>query len=71
MPCAEQLKESFPLANVYLHFVFDLWAHAWRQKQAGGDVIIVRFADDIVVGFQTKSGCRTVLGRTDRENAKV
>jgi RNA-directed DNA polymerase len=43
------------LANVYLHYVFDLWAHAWRQKQAGGDVIIVRFADDIVVGFQTKS----------------
>src|SRR5437667_2415770 len=43
------------LANVYLHYVFDLWAHAWRQKHAGGDVIIVRFADDIVVGFQTKS----------------
>src|SRR2546425_7189026 len=33
------------LANVYLHYVFDLWAHAWRQKQAGGEVIIVRFAD--------------------------
>jgi RNA-directed DNA polymerase len=43
------------LANVYLHYVFDLWAHTWRQKQAGGDMIIVRFADDIVVGFQTKS----------------
>src|SRR5437762_2269761 len=43
------------LANVYLHYVFDLWAHAWRQKQAGGEVIIVRFADDIVVGFQTKA----------------
>src|SRR6202162_5226997 len=43
------------LANVYLHYVFDLWAQAWRQKQACGDVIIVRFADDIVVGFQTKA----------------
>jgi group II intron reverse transcriptase/maturase len=40
------------LANVYLHYVFDLWAHQWRQKQAHGDVVIVRFADDIVVGFQ-------------------
>jgi group II intron reverse transcriptase/maturase len=43
------------LANVYLHYGFDLWAQAWRQKQAGGDVIIVRFADDIVVGFEVKS----------------
>src|SRR5437899_1576529 len=43
------------LANVYLHYVFDLWAHAWRQKQAHGDVIVVRFADDIVVGFQSKA----------------
>ena len=43
------------LANVYLHYVFDLWAQAWRQKQPRGDVIIVRFADDIVVGFQTKA----------------
>src|SRR5437879_6172628 len=43
------------LANVYLHYVFDLWAHAWRQKQAGGDVIVVRYADDIVLGFQVKS----------------
>src|SRR6202022_2895968 len=43
------------LANVYLHYVFDLWAQAWRQKQACGDVIIVRFADDIVVGFEAKS----------------
>ena len=43
------------LANVYLHYVFDLWAQAWRRKQAGGDVIIVRLADDIVVGFEAKS----------------
>ncbi|MCA1702933.1 MAG: group II intron reverse transcriptase/maturase [Actinobacteria bacterium] len=43
------------LANVYLHYVFDLWAQQWRNRQAHGDVIIVRFADDIVVGFQHRS----------------
>jgi RNA-directed DNA polymerase len=43
------------LANVYLHYVFDLWANAWRRRHANGDMIIVRFADDIVVGFQKKS----------------
>jgi RNA-directed DNA polymerase len=40
------------LANIYLHYVFDLWAHQWRSRQARGDMIIVRYADDIVVGFQ-------------------
>jgi group II intron reverse transcriptase/maturase len=43
------------LANVYLHYVFDLWVQVWRQKRAQGDVIVVRFADDIVLGFQNKS----------------
>ena len=43
------------LANVYLHYVFDLWVQAWRRKRAHGDMIIVRFADDIVLGFQVKS----------------
>ena len=43
------------LANIYLHYVFDLWAQAWRKKHARGDVIVVRFVDDIVVGFQSKS----------------
>src|SRR5208283_1223145 len=43
------------LANIYLHYVFDLWAQAWRQKRAHGDVIVVRFADDIVVGFNSKA----------------
>jgi RNA-directed DNA polymerase len=43
------------LANVYLHYVFDLWVQAWRQKHAHGDVIVVRFADDIVLGFQVKA----------------
>jgi len=40
------------LANVYLHYVFDLWAHQWRQKHASGEIIIVRFCDDFVVGFE-------------------
>ncbi|MGH8829647.1 MAG: group II intron reverse transcriptase/maturase [Polaromonas sp.] len=40
------------LANVYLHYVFDLWADWWRRQHAHGDVIIVRFADDFVVGFE-------------------
>jgi RNA-directed DNA polymerase len=43
------------LANIYLHYVFDLWVQAWRQKQAHGDVIVVRYADDIAVGFQRKA----------------
>jgi group II intron reverse transcriptase/maturase len=43
------------LANVYLHYVFDRWAQAWRRRQACGDMIVVRFADDIVVGFQRKA----------------
>ncbi len=43
------------LANVYLHYVFDLWVQAWRRKHAHGDVIVVRFADDVVLGFQVKS----------------
>jgi RNA-directed DNA polymerase len=40
------------LANIYLHYVLDLWAHAWRTRHARGEVVIVRFADDCVVGFQ-------------------
>src|SRR2546426_3867899 len=43
------------LANIYLHYVFDLWVQAWRRKHATGDVIVVRFADDVVLGFQVKS----------------
>jgi len=40
------------LANIYLHYVFDLWVEAWRKKVARGDVIVVRYADDLVVGFE-------------------
>ena len=46
------------LANIYLHYVFDLWAERWRRHEATGDVIIVRYADDIVVGFEHESDAR-------------
>ena len=49
------------LANVYLHYVFDLWVQQWRQKQARGDMIVVRFADDFTVGFQHKSDAERFL----------
>ncbi len=39
------------LANVYLHYAFDLWAQAWRRRYARGEVIVVRYADNIVLGF--------------------
>ena len=43
------------LGNVYLHYVFDLWVQQWRTRQACGDVIVVRYADDFVVGFQHRA----------------
>ncbi len=43
------------LANIYLHYVFDLWVQQWRLQQARGEVIVVRYADDIVAGFQYRS----------------
>lgn len=46
------------LANTYLHYVFDLWAERWRRREATGDMIIVRYADDIVVGFQYEADGR-------------
>jgi group II intron reverse transcriptase/maturase len=46
------------LANIYLHYVFDLWAERWRRREATGDMIMVRYADDIVVGFQHESDAR-------------
>ncbi len=41
-------------ANIYLHYVFDLWAHQWRQRHCQGDVRLIRYVDDIVVGFETR-----------------
>src|SRR5438045_4474796 len=49
------------LANVYLHYVFDLWAARWRRREATGDMVIVRYADDIVVGFEHEADGRRFL----------
>jgi group II intron reverse transcriptase/maturase len=46
------------LANIYLHYVFDLWAHRWRRHHARGNVILVRYADDIVAGFEHEADAR-------------
>lgn len=58
------------LANVYLHYVFDLWAHRWRKRHAKGMVMIVRFADDIVVGFEHESDARAFLAQQQERFAK-
>lgn len=49
------------LANVYLHYVFDLWIRQWRRRQARGEVVVVRFADDFVVGFQYRQDAERFL----------
>jgi len=58
-----RMKEGTPqggsasplLANIYLHYAFDLWVQAWGRKQAAGAMVVVRYADDIVLGFQRKA----------------
>jgi len=49
------------LANIYLHYTFDLWAERWRRRVATGDMIIVRYADDFIVGFQHEADARRFL----------
>jgi RNA-directed DNA polymerase len=49
------------LANIYLHYVLDLWAERWRRREASGDMIIVRYADDFIVGFQHETDGRRFL----------
>jgi RNA-directed DNA polymerase len=58
------------LANIYLHYVFDLWAQQWRNKYAQGDVIVVRFADDFVVGFQYRNEAQRFLAELGKRLAK-
>ncbi len=50
------------LANVYLHYVLDLWAEWWRKRHAHGDMIIVRFADDFIIGFEHREDAERFLG---------
>jgi len=47
------------LANIYLHYVLDLWVRRWRKCSAHGDMILVRYADDVVFGFQYENDART------------
>ena len=49
------------LSNIYLHYVLDLWAESWRRREATGDMIIVRYADDLVVGFEREMDARRFL----------
>jgi RNA-directed DNA polymerase len=49
------------LANIYLHYVFDLWTQRWRKTQAHGDVVVVRFADDFVAGFEHREEAERFL----------
>src|SRR5258708_9850925 len=49
------------LANVYLHYVLDLWAKSWRRQEATGDMVIVRYADDFIVGFEHESDAHRFL----------
>jgi len=49
------------LANVYLHYVFDLWVEVWRKKVAAGELIVVRYADDLVVGFEHRAEAERFL----------
>jgi RNA-directed DNA polymerase len=58
------------LANIYLHYVFDLWAQRWRKKQARGAVVVVRFADDFVVGFEHREEAERFLTELRERFAK-
>jgi RNA-directed DNA polymerase len=58
------------LANVYLHYVFDLWADQWRRHNARGNVILVRFADDYVVGFELREDAERFLADLGQRLAK-
>jgi group II intron reverse transcriptase/maturase len=58
------------LSNVYLHYVFDLWADQWRRRNARGDVILVRFADDYVAGFEHREDAERFLAGLRERFAK-
>jgi group II intron reverse transcriptase/maturase len=58
------------LANIYLHYVFDLWAHQWRRRHASGTVTLVRYADDIVAGFEHKADAERFMADLRERLAK-
>jgi len=58
------------LANIYLHYAFDLWVHQWRQRHAAGEMIVVRYADDFVVGFRHRADAERFQEALARRLAK-
>jgi RNA-directed DNA polymerase len=58
------------LANIYLHYALDLWVERWRRRETTGDVIIVRYADDFIVGFQHEGDARRFLNEMRRRLAE-
>jgi Retron-type reverse transcriptase len=58
------------LTNIYLHYVFDLWVQQWRMREARGDVIVVRYADDFVMGFQYEKDAEQFLSALKERFAK-
>jgi RNA-directed DNA polymerase len=58
------------LANIYLHYVYDLWAQAWRKRHAVGDMIVVRYADDTIIGFQYAPNAHAFLSDLQDRLAK-
>src|SRR6266852_6402955 len=57
------------LANVYLHYVYDLWVQQWRKRHATGDMIVVRYADDTIVGFQHRHRRNTMIDLDEANEA--
>jgi len=58
------------LANIYLHYVFDLWVNQWREKWAKGDMIVVRYADDAVPGFERREEAEAFLKQLEERMRK-
>jgi group II intron reverse transcriptase/maturase len=58
------------LANIYLHYALDLWAERWRQREATGDMIIVRYADDFIIGFQHENDAQRFLNEMRKRLGK-
>jgi len=58
------------LANIFLYYSLDLWVHQWRQRHAKGDVIIVRYCDDFVMGFERQTEAKSMLDELKRRLSK-
>ena len=69
---ARRRDQGFPplLANVFLHYVFDLWIDWWRQQPGRGDVVVVRYADDMVIGFEREADARQCMDELQQRFAK-